>query len=560
MKKNNKFKKPIVSTKTFYKRMLLIGCISTICIALIIFPILYAQLNRYVKNNIIQYEEHKTHKISTQLEDYFSQTVSSASCIENMITVPSYELKEESDYWHKMLLQTNIGSYITSMQFISGITLKEYNNIIKNGSPENPEEYSQCIGHYKNCDIYVANSITWPSNLRFSYENKATQKEVDIYLKSSYIANLLFDESAYLINSDGTIIMSLDSAVLGNSIYDIYNLKKDSTEKPTTNSDYFISTEKISTTDAYLISLTPKSNYRNQFIDIIFTSLILILPITALGIILVILLIKKISKPILDISDTMKYYLPYDDEENFETEMLYINDSIVKTMESNKRMREELPKVIQLSKRSQAQAVYSQINPHFIFNTLDNLKWQAVLELGVGNNIEKICVLLQKIIYECLQQQDMISTIDKEMEITNNYILLMQLRYENCFSVNWNVDEDLKNALIIKLTLQPLIENSITHSFQSNISGQRINIDITKASEDAIIISVSDNGIGMDKECLEEILTSLNDGEQIKKHIGIKNIHLRYQLLYGNKYGISSIESNSKGTTVKIRIPFHKAI
>lgn len=559
MKKINSFKKPIVSTKLFYKRMLLIGFTSTICIALIIFPMLYAQLNRYVKNNIIQYEEHKTHKISAQLEDYFSQTVNSAACIENMITVPSYELKEESDYWHNMLLKANIGSYVTSMQFIAGISLKEYNNIITAGNPENAEEYNKCIGHYRNCTIYVAQDITWPSNLRFSYENKSTQKAVDIYLKSSYITNLLFDENTYLINGDGAIIMSLDSTVLGNSIYDIYNLKKDSNEKPTTNSDYFISTEKISTTDAYLISVTPKSNYRNQFMDIIFTSLILILPITALGTILVILLIKKISKPILDISNTMKYYLPYD-EENFESEIMYINDSIIKAMESNKRMREELPKVIQLSKRSQAQAVYSQINPHFIFNTLDNLKWQSVLELGVGNNIEKICVLLQKIIYECLQQHDMISTVNKEIEITNNYILLMQLRYENCFSVNWNVEEDLKNALVIKLTLQPLIENSIMHSFQSNISGQRINIDISKESEDAIIISVSDNGIGMDKECLEEILASLNDGEQAKKHIGIKNIHLRYQLLYGNEYGIASIESNCKGTTVKVRIPYHKTI
>lgn len=539
--------------------MLLIGCTSTICIALIIFPILYAQLNKYVKNNIIQYEGHKTHKISAQLEDYFAQIVNSAACIENMITVPSYELKEESDYWHNMLLQANIGSYLTSMQFIAGINLKEYNNIITAGNPENAEEYNKCIGHYKNCTIYVLQDITWPSNLRFSYENKITQKTVDIYLKSSYIANLLFDETTYLINSDGTIIMSLDSTVLGNSIYNIYNFKKISSEKLTTNSDYFISTEKISTTDAYLISVTPKSNYRNQFMDIIFTSLILILPITALGTILIVLLIKKISKPILDISNTMKYYLPYD-EENFESEIMYINDSIIKTMESNRRMREELPKVIKLSKRSQAQAVYSQINPHFIFNTLDNLKWQSVLELGIGNNIEKICVLLQKIIYECLQQHDMISTVNKEIEITNNYILLMQLRYENCFSVNWNVEEDLKNALVIKLTLQPLIENSIMHSFQSNISGQRIDIDIYKESEDTIILSVSDNGIGMDKECLEEILASLNDGEQAKKHIGIKNIHLRYQLLYGNEYGIASIESSSKGTTVKVRIPYHKTI
>ncbi len=219
---------------------------------------------------------------------------------------------------------------------------------------------------------------------------------------------------------------------------------------------------------------------------------------------------------------------------------------------------QEIPKIIEKSKYSQAQAVYSQINPHFLFNTLDNLKWRSVLDLGVDNNIEKICILLQKIIYECLQQSDMISTIKKEIEIANTYIALMQIRYENTFSVDWDVDEEIKTALIIKLTLQPLLENSIMHSFEPNKPGQKIAISIKKETENSIIITVSDNGKGIDKEKLKKIQNSLKDEEPSSKHIGIKNVHLRYRLLYGEEFGIIAIESDNTGTRVHLRTPYHK--
>lgn len=552
-----KIKKHFLSTNSFYKKMLIIGCGTVICLSFITFLLLSFQLRKYVNNNISQYEEKKVQKTAAQLEDYFSQTVNSVVGIDNMITVPVYELKEGSDYWNTFLLKQNISSYIHSMPFLSGINYVDASNDIFSGTVENAESYSLSLGHYKNCELFVSENIKWPMQLRFSFSNLRSKKKIDVFIKLNYISDLLFDENTFLTDKNGTIIMSVDNHLLGKNLYQRYGLDKNQIENGISNSEYFIKYEKIDNIEANLITITSKSNYKNQFMDIIATGLLLILPITGIEIVLIILFIRTLSRPILDISKTMKYYFPHN-EKAFESEFSYINESIKNTIESNNIIKQEIPKIIEKSKYSQAQAVYSQINPHFLFNTLDNLKWRSVLDLGVDNNIEKICILLQKIIYECLQQSDMISTIKKEIEIANTYIALMQIRYENTFSVDWDVDEEIKTALIIKLTLQPLLENSIMHSFEPNKPGQKIAISIKKETENSIIITVSDNGKGIDKEKLKKIQNSLKDEEPSSKHIGIKNVHLRYRLLYGEEFGIIAIESDNTGTRVHLRTPYHK--
>lgn len=552
-----KIKKHFLSTNSFYKKMLIIGCGTVICLSFITFLLLSFQLRKYVNNNISQYEEKKVQKTAAQLEDYFSQTVNSVVGIDNMITVPVYELKEGSDYWNTFLLKQNISSYIHSMPFLSGINYVDASNDIFSGTVENAESYSLSLGHYKNCELFVSENIKWPMQLRFSFSNLRSKKKIDVFIKLNYISDLLFDENTFLTDKNGTIIMSVDNHLLGKNLYQRYGLDKNQIENGISNSEYFIKYEKIDNIEANLITITSKSNYKNQFMDIIATGLLLLLPITGIEIVLIILFIRTLSRPILDISKTMKYYFPHN-EKAFESEFSYINESIKNTIESNNIIKQEIPKIIEKSKYSQAQAVYSQINPHFLFNTLDNLKWRSVLDLGVDNNIEKICILLQKIIYECLQQSDMISTIKKEIEIANTYIALMQIRYENTFSVDWDVDEEIKTALIIKLTLQPLLENSIMHSFEPNKPGQKIAISIKKETENSIIITVSDNGKGIDKEKLKKIQNSLKDEEPSSKHIGIKNVHLRYRLLYGEEFGIIAIESDNTGTRVHLRTPYHK--
>ena len=156
-----------------------------------------------------------------------------------------------------------------------------------------------------------------------------------------------------------------------------------------------------------------------------------------------------------------------------------------------------------------------------------------------------------------MQQKDMITTIAKEIELTKNYTDLMLNRYDNFFKIVWNVPDELKNALIIKLSLQPLIENSIMHSFDPSKEGQYVNITFFKDEEqNKITALISDNGKGIDPETLDSIRASLLDHEPAQKHIGIKNIHIRYQILYGENYGITDIKSNSEGTQITLKIPY----
>lgn len=536
--------------------MLIIGCFSVICISVITFLLFYVPLNRYVNNSISQAEYNNIQKKAVQFEDYFSQTVNCVVGIDNMVTVPVYELVESGDYWNTFLLKQNIDSYTSSLPFVATIRYSDANDDIISGRNENFSDYTVNIGSYKYCKLYLPNKIKWPSYMLFSYTNSRSNKDIDIYVNLNYISNLLFDENTFLTDKSGTVITASDNHLIGKNIYENFNLDKNSVLKGVSDSEYSAKCEKIENTDMNLITVTSKSAYRDQFLNVVFTSLLLTLPLTAVEMILIIMFIKTLSKPITDISKTIKYYFP-NNENAFENEIAYINESIIETMDSSRKMQQELRQVIEKSRYSQAQAVYSQINPHFLFNTLDNLKWRSVLDLGVDNNIERICILLQKIIYECLQQSDMISTIQKEIEIASTYIQLMQIRYENTFGVVWDVDEEVKSALIIKLTLQPILENSIMHSFEPNKPGQKIEISIKKENSDSIVITIKDNGTGIEKERLKKIRSSLKNEEPDRKHIGIKNVHLRYRLLYGENYGIESVESDETGTAVKIRIPYH---
>lgn len=527
--------------------------------SILLIPILYMILNNYVQDNIRAFETNKAHKTAVQVQDYFVQSASIAIYATNMTTIPRYELSETGDYWHQKILTDNINSYIASCKFISNITVNGENENFYGGGYI-ADNHTYFLGTYRSCEIYTEENPSWPYSIKFHYgvKNK-NSRTVDLYINSRYISETLFDENVYLVDAAGRIVLARNLSLVGKPVTDLYDAGETfNIHRLKSTDQYFISSETIDGGTVTVITISPKSDYSNQFRTILLVSLSVSLPIMLIVLLLAILLISNIYRPIRNIAETFKYHLP-EDEGSFENEIAYINDSISKTLASNQQLNEELPKAILLSKKSQAQAVYSQISPHFIFNTLDNIKWQSIMELGFDNNIEQSIVLLNSMIYECLQQNDMIATVSKEMEITENYIELMRRRYENFFDVIWDVDEEVKNALIIKLTLQPLIENSITYSFDPAKEGQYIRIQAHKAkTEDSILITISDNGRGIEPKRLTQILNDLQSEEPLKKHIGIKNIHLRYHLLYGDAYGIINIESNNNGTTVTLRIPFHK--
>ncbi len=541
----------LVSTP-YYKRLLVFSCTAIVLVGIFLTLIIYMIFNNYTQENITSFESKKTHKAVTQFDDCLTQLASLSFYVSNMKTIPLYELNENNSYWNEKILTDNISTYKLTCQYMRSVTLQDSEINLTVGEPIN-HEHNLYIGKYRNCSIYIQETAAYPYSIRLLYnEDIPNQRIVSIYTDSSYLSDIVLDENVFVIDNIGTILLSKTMKQQGKNIRDLY--PDIDTTKWKTTKDYYVNIENLELSDVSIITISPKEIYSKQLFNSLLISLIISLIMMSLALFLTVRLLKSIYKPIRSIADTFKYHLQTFDND-YEDEFAYINENIEKTLVENEQLSENVSQAIVSVKKAQAQAIYSQISPHFIYNTLDNIKWISIEQLGMDNQVENSIILLNNLIAEALQHNTMITTIEDEMAITDNYIQLMRLRYNNLFDVIIDIDEDVKQAPIIKLSLQPLIENSIIHSFNAKKKGQYVKIRIHRI-EAGILVTISDNGCGIPPQKLSELLDDIHSTEPVQNHIGLKNVHLRYKLLYGDAFGIQNIESSTAGTTIKLLLPF----
>ena len=208
-------------------------------------------------------------------------------------------------------------------------------------------------------------------------------------------------------------------------------------------------------------------------------------------------------------------------------------------------------------KNAELKALQSQINPHFLYNTLDMINWMAYKNMN--SEIRLAVKNLAKFYKLSLNKGNDITPIDDELSHVSLYVDIQNMRYSNRISLEINVDSDIRSYLIPKITLQPIVENSITHGIfaKGDVEG-RIIITGSIIDND-IYLKVSDDGIGIKESDLPLILSS-EKHKSINKQskgsgYGIRNINERLKLYYGDDYGLSFSSIYEKGTTVTIKLP-----
>lgn len=226
------------------------------------------------------------------------------------------------------------------------------------------------------------------------------------------------------------------------------------------------------------------------------------------------------------------------------------NDFIVMINKINDLIKENYIKQI-LIKETELKALQSQINPHFLYNTLDSINW-----IAKANKQDKIFLMvksLANLLRTSITNKDNIIKIDDELKLLNDYITIQKIRYEDRLDFSDLVAEDIKNCYILKMTLQPLVENSIKYGLERLTGVCKITVKSQK-QKDFIEIIVSDNGIGMTREFLSKL--ELGENESKSTGIGIKNIDERIKLFFGEEFGLSVRSELNEGTTVIVRIPY----
>lgn len=224
----------------------------------------------------------------------------------------------------------------------------------------------------------------------------------------------------------------------------------------------------------------------------------------------------------------------------------YYNKMIDKIRELMNKNEEEIKRAT----LAQIKHLESQFNPHFLFNTLEMLRYMIKMN---DKNAEKVTLSMAKILRYSLDNNIRSTRLKDDIRYIEDYLFIQKLRYGNKFDYKICIGEGLENVIIPKLIIQPIIENSIKYGFHSK-EYLYININ-AEVIENMIIISVHDNGDGISKDEVKNINMLLKSDKNESSHIGLYNVQKRIQLIYGYSYGIEISSRQGKGTNIFIKIP-----
>ncbi|MCG8481908.1 MAG: sensor histidine kinase [Clostridia bacterium] len=216
-----------------------------------------------------------------------------------------------------------------------------------------------------------------------------------------------------------------------------------------------------------------------------------------------------------------------------------------------------------LKKQAEINALQSQINPHFLYNVLDSIRGHALTE-GV-DEIAEMTEALSILFRYSISSKSNLVTLESELKNIKNYFKIQQYRFNNKFDLDIKIEGNLDKILsykIPKLTIQPILENSIYHGLEMKMEKGKISIRV-QATEDRLIINISDDGVGMDRHQLEKLNEKLSSQLDVEKDINtskktgiaLTNVNQRIKLLFGEAYGLYIYSTPNIGTDVEIIIP-----
>ena len=288
--------------------------------------------------------------------------------------------------------------------------------------------------------------------------------------------------------------------------------------------------------------------------EVLRISVISALFILAAMLMLSVLLSQMLSKPIQNLVSAMRSFER--DADNFSYEPVMGVREVQNLSVSFEHMVHRIQKLMATVRseeinlrKTELKALQAQINPHFLYNTLDSISWMC----EQGKNAEAVLMVnaLARLFRISISRGHELIPIRSEVQHAQSYLQIQSVRYKDQFSYEFDVEEGCLEYLCNKITLQPIIENAIYHGVNGLVDEGRIVIRVF-SREDDIFFTVEDNGVGMEPEQIEEIFRRKPDG---KSGIGIKNVNDRLKIWFGEKYGVTITSVPDEGTCVTVRMP-----
>ncbi len=231
-------------------------------------------------------------------------------------------------------------------------------------------------------------------------------------------------------------------------------------------------------------------------------------------------------------------------------EFYIIANAYNETMASLRRQMENNRKMAELVAASQNKQLESQFNPHFLYNTLENIRYMCKLEPATA---ERMVFSLSNLLRYSLDGSREEVTLKEDLEHLTNYLNILERRFGSRFEYALDVDEGALTCKVPKLMLQPMIENAVKYGF-----GNQLNLKVELSAyihEEKLIMICRDDGVGMSQTTLSELTALLEQKENTSRHSGLYNIHRRIRLLYGTPYGVEIRSTEGHGTMLVVTLP-----
>lgn len=289
-------------------------------------------------------------------------------------------------------------------------------------------------------------------------------------------------------------------------------------------------------------------------------TLIIITASSFIGILLSLFLSRTVNVPVKKLKERMKRIENGDFERDPSTEWEHelgdIGKNINDLSENIQSLMHQKIDDERKKKDYEYKMLQSQINPHFIYNTLNSIKWMATIQNAPG--IAEMTTSLSRLLKDISKGTTNLVDLKHEISLLNNYFTIQQYRYGGAITLHYKIeDEAFTTCNILRFTLQPIVENAIFHGIGPKGSAGTIEIHIYQDEHTDIHIDVTDDGVGMDPDIATQLLDNEKPSESsFFKEIGISNVHKRLQYEFGNKYGLSVTSKPGVFTTVSILLPF----
>ena len=267
---------------------------------------------------------------------------------------------------------------------------------------------------------------------------------------------------------------------------------------------------------------------------------------------------RIVSRPVRELADAMKRFeesaedFRYFGGQETVSELHTLSLSFAHLTGRVQELMEQVRREETALRKTELKALQAQINPHFLYNTLDSIQWMC--ERGKDAEAAKMVGALAKLFRISISRGHELIPLADELQHAKSYLVIQSYRYRDQFSYRFDVDDSLLHYLCNKITVQPLIENAIYHGIDRMVDEGEIVISVHEAADcpDDILITVSDNGIGMTEEQCRKILQKEKSDSG---GIGVKNVNDRLKIWFGDRYGLTIRSVPDEGTTVTVRIP-----